>query len=63
MVITDMESSQQSTSDTELILHWQLVHIEEAKGAMYYWIVELTKVYSDFCTVQMKVYRILIQSH
>jgi len=62
-VIPDMESSQQSTSDMELTLHWQPVRIAEAKGATRYWIVEPTKVSSDFCTVQMKVYWTLIQSH
>ena len=62
-VIPDTESSQQSTSDTELTLHWQPVYIAGAKGATRYWIVESTKVCSDFCTVQMKVYWTLIQSH
>ena len=63
MVIPDTESSQQSTSGTELTLHWQPVRIAGAKGATRYWIVEPTKVCSDFCTVQMKVYWTLIQSH
>ena len=58
-VIPDTESSQQS----ELNLHWQPVRIAGAKGATRYWIVEPTKVCSDFCTVQMKVYWTLIQSH
>ena len=62
-VIPDTESSQQSTSDTELTLHWQPVRIAGAKGATHYWIMEPTKVCSDFCTVQMKVYWTLIQSH
>jgi len=62
-VIPDTESSQQSTSDMELTLHWQPVRIAGAKGAIRYWIVEPMKVSSDFCTVQMKVYWTLIQSH
>ena len=62
-VIPDMESSHQTTSDSELILHWQPVHIAGAKGATRYWIVEPTKVCFNFCTMQMKVYRTLIQSH
>ena len=62
-VIPDTESSQQSTSDMELTLHWQPVRIAGAKGATRYWIVEPTKVSSDFCTVQMKVYWTLIQSN
>jgi len=56
MVIPDTESSQQTTSDSKLTLHWQPVRIAEAKGTTRYWIVEHTKVCSDFCTVQMKVY-------
>ena len=62
-VILDTGSSQQSTSDTELTLHWQPVRIAGAKGATRYWIVEPTKVCSDFCTMQMKVYWTLTQSH
>ena len=63
MVIPDTESSQQSTSGTELTLHWQPMRIAGAKGATRYWIVEPTKVCSDFCTMQMKVYWTLTQSH
>ena len=63
MVIPDTESSQQSTSDTELTLHWQPMRIAGAKGITHYWIMEPTKVCSDFCTMQMKVYWTLIQSH
>ena len=62
-VISDTESSQQTTSDSELTLHWQPVRIAEAKGATRYWIVEPTKGRSDFCTMQMKVYWTVIQSH
>ena len=56
IAIPDTESSQQTTSDSELTLHWQPVRIAGAKGATRYWIVEPTKVCSDFCSVQMKVY-------
>jgi len=62
-VVSDMESSQQSTSDTELTLHWQPVRIAGTKCATRYWIMEPTKVCSDFCTVHMKVHGTLIQSH
>ena len=55
-VILDMKSSQQTTSDSELTLHWQPMRIAGAKGAIRYWSVESTKICSDFCTVQMKVY-------
>ena len=58
-VTPDMESSQQSTGDTELTLSWQPVRIAGAKGATHYWIVELTKVCSDYCMVQMMVYLVL----
>ena len=55
-VILDMKSSQQTTSDSELTLHWQPVCIAGAKGTTCYWIMEPTKVCADFYTVQMKVY-------
>ena len=65
-VSVNANSSQQSTSDidtpTPSFLNWQSAQIGGSKGPTRYWIVEPTKVCSDFCNMQMKVCLIVMQS-
>jgi hypothetical protein len=65
--VTDVASSPQPASDVDsppmVLMNWQPKCIGAAKSFARYWIVENTKVCSEFCKVQMKVGVLLMQSN